>query len=217
MTSASNIKQFAPPSLTDLLNINNKEVQKDINCVQIGQIVSFDATKQTASIQIVIKKILEEKLDGTRVLEEYPIILDCPVFFLFGGAAFLSMPVQAGDNCLVLFNDREIDNWFTNGGLQAPSSFRTHDLSDAFALVGIKNMQTKIADYLTNGIRLSYNANSRLSITNGAIDTIAALFTQTGDMRVEGDLSAQTIHADNGATGTFNIVTVVDGIVISGS
>jgi hypothetical protein len=189
----------------------------NINCVQIGIIESFDATKQTASISIALKQVVEVRPDGTRLLQEYPLLLECPVFFLYGGAAFLSMPVQPGDNCIVLFNDREIDNWYTSGGVQTPTSFRAHDISDGFALVGIKNMQTKIADYLANGIRLSYNANARMDVTQDAITTIAALFTHSGDMAVSGDLVAGTLHAGNGATGTFNVVTVVDGIVVSGS
>ena len=41
-----------------------------------------------------------------------------------------------------------------------------------------------------------------------------------GEWRLNANLmqeSGRSIHAGNGATGTFNIVNVVDGIVISGS
>jgi hypothetical protein len=213
----SSIKQISPPDLTDLLNVNNTEVSKNINCVQIGIIESFESATQTATIRLALKQVVEILPDGTRILQEYPLLLVCPVIFLYGGAAFLSMPVQVGDNCIVLFNDREIDQWYSNGGVQTPLSTRKHDLSDAIALVGIKNLQTNIADYLNNGIRLSYAANSRIDLVSNAINTIAGLFTHTGNMRVTGECRGGTLRADNGATGTFDVVTVVNGIVTSGS
>lgn len=234
-------KQQGLPNLTDLLRATKKDTELGFNAVNIGIIKSFDAGNQTATIQLALKTVISVAPDGTRTLQERPLILECPCFFPFGGGSYLSMPIQAGDNCIVLFNDREIDNWFQNGGMQTPSTYRTHDSSDAFALVGIKNLQTAIGDYIVNGCRLAYNATSRMTLTNNQIETIAELFLHNGDMRITGDLtiegvtkgnsgsgnweleanlvqeSGKSIHAGNGANGTFNVVTVVDGIVISGS
>jgi hypothetical protein len=51
------------------------------------------------------------------------------------------MPIQSGDTCLVLFCDRDLDNWFESGQITTLNSNRVHDLSDGVALVGIRHKQ----------------------------------------------------------------------------
>jgi len=183
------LEQLQPPVLTDLLNTLKSTLSAEINCVQIGIIRSFDTANQTASIEFAIKKLVEIQVDGTRIYQDRPILLDCPVLVLFGGNSFLSMPIAEGDNCIILFNDREIDQWFINGGVQAPVTLRKHSLSDGFALVGIRSLQDSIADYLADGVRLSYNSTSRISLTEDLIESIAELFKQNGDMLITGNLT----------------------------
>lgn len=210
-------KSINPPDLTTLLNENNEGVVKGFNCMQIGIIQAFDASTQTASIKIAMKQVKQVNPDGTRILQEYPLLVTCPVVTLYGGVSFLSMPIAKGDTCLVLFCDRDIDNWYALGGVQVPATPRTHDLSDGIALVGVHNLKNKIADYLANGVRLSYSANSRVTFTNDQIESLAGLFLHNGDMQITGTLTAAEVIAGNGANGNFDNVVVVNGIVVSGS
>lgn len=263
------LKKIHPPTLTDVLESNKKDILTTLNCIQIGEIVSFDALTQTASIKIVLKKVISVTPQGVETYQENPtLILKCPVITLFGGTSFISLPIQPGDNCVLLFNDREIDNWFVNGGIQVPNTARTHDASDAIAIVGIHSLQQSIATYLTNGIRLSYGGGSaKIDLQENAINSLATLFLHTGNMQITGTLeveddvtldqdldvkgdttvegnlivlgdvvgtggtitigdnvaapgktiSAGHLSAGDGATGTYTIVTVVNGIVTSGS
>lgn len=236
-----NLKQTASPKLPDVLREVKKDIGVSYNSVNIGIIQAFNSDTQTATIRIAIKKILSEEPDGTKIYREHPLLLECPVMTMFGGDSFINLPINSGDNCIVLFCDRDIDEWMVSGGVQAPNSKRVHDISDAIAIVGIRHYQNSIADFLANGIRISFAADSRIDLTEDAINSIAQLFTHTGSMKITGDLSidgdtygnatsgnwnlksnltqesGKSIHAGNGANGTFNIVTVVDGIVISGS
>ena len=196
-------RETNPPSLNDAFDRFKREIMRDLNCVQIGQVESFNAGNQTASIRLVIKRVVSVENDGTRILKERPLLVSCPVMVLSGGPGYLTMPIAKGDTCIVLFNDREIDNWFHNGGIQAPETNRMHDLSDAIAIVGIRNMQNKIADYIEDGVQLGYGDN------NITITEIGA--------EANTSFAATSLHAVNGATGTFNLVTVVDGIVVGGS
>lgn len=218
-----------------------------MNCIQIGVIQAFDAEHQTATVKIALKQVSTIEPDGTRIIKEYPQILQCPVVTLFGGVDFLSLPITVGDNCLVLFNDREIDNWLHAGNGQTPTSPRLHDIADAIAIVGIRPLTNSIVGFLTNGIRLSHgNGNVLVDLKTDLLETVAALFLHHGDVEITGDTlihgnltiqgttygngsddwlidadivqqAGRSIHAGNGANGTFTIVTVVDGIVISGS
>lgn len=236
------VKDLNDPDLVTVLEAAKRDLSVKLNAVNIGIIKAFNAANQTASIQIALKQVIGVAPDGTRTIKEHPLLLECPVMTLFGGDSFLSMPIQAGDTCIVLFNDREIDNWLYDGGIQTPSTPRLHSIADAIAIVGIRSFQNSIATYLANGIRLSFSPDSRIDLTEDAINSVAELFTHTGNFRVVGNFyvtgrvygnggvddnldlytsitqqPGYEIHAGNGATGSFTAVTVVDGIVISGT
>jgi len=182
------IKTLNEPQLSTVFDDVKRDTLKSINCVNVGRIEAFDASEQTATVRILIKRVQEEKDDGTRVLQERPLLLRCPVVIMQGGPTVLTFPIQEGDECLVLFNDREIDNWWISGDASAPDTDRFHDASDAFALVGLFSLPKRIQDYLTDGIRLAHEV-AKMEIKSDSIDTVASNFTHTGDMTVDGDLT----------------------------
>ena len=122
------------PQLTDVIKSASKYIARNINCVQVGQIKSYDAAKATASIQIMVKRVFPDKTIS------YPLLVSCPVYMLQGGQGSVYMPIQAGDTCIVLFADRNIDIWHSNGIEAAPKNSRCHDLADGIALVGIRSL-----------------------------------------------------------------------------
>ena len=107
-------------------------------------------------------------------IQDYAILIDCPCVVLGGGEGRVTFPIKQGDSCIVLFNDRDIDNWYAGGQKMLPRTNRMHNFSDAIALVGIRNLQNKITDYLTSGTELKYGAstikleNGKVTITNGS-------------------------------------------------
>lgn len=132
-----------PPNLSELLDNLRQEISVNLNCHEVGIIESFDATKQTATVQVAVLRILVDKQIP------YPILTDCPVFVPAGADGCLTFPIEKGDTCLVLFNDRDLDNWFDSGSVVAPNSSRTHSLSDGLVLVGFRNKANPVADYST--------------------------------------------------------------------
>lgn len=243
---ANNIKNPNQNSTADLLDIAKRQTQLAINCTKIGIIRAFDPATQRASVEIAYKQVKDVQEDGTRILQEYPLLRELPVVVLFGGVDILSLPIAVGDNCLVFFNDSDIDQWAVNGNGGSPTTSRMHDLSDGFALVGVRPLSNAISNYLANGIRLSHGiGNSQIDLKEDLIESVAQLFLHNGNMEVTGDtlvrgnftvegttfgnsgtwtidaninqVTGRTLKAGNGATGTFNVVTVVDGIVVSGS
>lgn len=89
-----------------------------------GEIVSYNSSNRTATVQPVIR--------NWRQKETPPLLLDVPVFF----PGNFIIPVNKGDECLVVFADTCIDAWYQNSGVSTPISARRHDLSDGFAFVG---------------------------------------------------------------------------------
>ncbi len=168
----------ADPELSDVIHKIKSDVGYALNCVQIGTIESFNKLTNTASVSINFKRQLP---DGSTL--DYPLLCDCPVFILSGGGASIEMPITAGDTCLILFNDRNIDNWFYSGQVTTPANPRAHDISDGICLVGVRAL-TKAAPMSDKAIRLmgyskkiavKNTAASLKTIFDSLLDAIAAL------------------------------------------
>jgi hypothetical protein len=120
-----------PPDLDDVLAELKNSIFANLNCVQIGKIEKVN-DNQTVEILIQVKR----RVSGTET-RDYPLLVDCPYFVLSGGGSYIDMPIAKGDYCLILFNDRNIDNWWSTENVKEPSDRRKHNLSDGIALVGI--------------------------------------------------------------------------------
>jgi hypothetical protein len=148
-------------SLIDVLRLHKDDIFSTMNCHAIGTIESFDPAEQTATIKISYKRKIFES--GVEKLLDYPLLLDCPIISITGGQAGLTMPVTAGDSTLVLFNDRDIDNWFsgaTSGQLASP---RAHSISDGIALVGVRPLNKVIQNFDASNPTL-FNQTTRIKV-----------------------------------------------------
>lgn len=152
------------PELKDLLDYFKKQIKLELNCHHIGTINSFDSSNQTAQVSInYAKTFLQiDSVGATSVVtSNYPVLVDCPVICLGGGGTgALTFPIAAGDECLLLFNDRDLDNWFSGSSGSAPASGRLHAFSDAVVLVGLRSMGNVIPNYVADAVALQYQGNS---------------------------------------------------------
>lgn len=164
--------------LREFIQRLKREIKSEIFKVSLGTITSFDADSQTASVELNYKAVLiggTPQPNGTALdkIVDYPVILKCPVMILTGGQARLTMPVTVGDTCIVLFCDRDIDDWYQTGDTnRPPATARMHDISDALAIVGIRSIANQIGDFnalissLTDlhGERLAQTGDTKTSI-----------------------------------------------------
>ncbi len=148
MATPQPIANPTEPDLRALLNSFKQEIFFGLNCAQVGKIVSFDASKQWAKVQVQVLRTF----GNTQI--PYPVLQDCPVFVLGGLGSLITVPIAAGDPCLVVFADRDSDNWATTGNQVAPNTKRAHDLSDGFAIVGFRNLTAPVANYSTTDAEL---------------------------------------------------------------
>lgn len=144
--SSPSIKQnvySTKPDLKDLLDLFKQNLMVDFNCHHIGTIQSFNSDEQTAQVTINYTRTFFELNPNTGsylpTYRSYPILLDCPVIVLKGGTASLTFPIKNGDECIILFNDRSIDNWFQGSVASPVSSPRLHAFSDGIILVGLSS------------------------------------------------------------------------------
>jgi hypothetical protein len=126
-----------------------------------GVVQSFDPAKMTAKVQPAVMGRLT--LPNGQVQDlVMPTLLDCPVQFPGGGGFSLTFPVKAGDECLVVFASRCIDNWWYYGSKDAQGNItsqplaelRMHDLSDGFVILGFRSVPRVLGAVSTTATQL---------------------------------------------------------------
>lgn len=184
-----NPDQKMPPDMKVVLKELRNDIFATLNCVQIGKIEKVTPAEQTVEISIQIKRAAA---DGTST--SLPVLVDCPYFVLQGGGAYIDMPIIAGDFCIVLFNDRDIDTWWDTANLADPHSTRKHSLSDGIALVGI-NPKTAALDMdgsktrVINPEGIELNGNTKTFVTHAELNTALQTF-----------ITALNLHTHTSAT-----------------
>lgn len=117
-----------------------------------GIIQSFDAAKQTATVQPAITENIKIGNRDAQAMN-LPILSDVPVQFPRAGGYSVTFPVKSGDECLLVFADMCIDGWWQSGGVQNQMERRRHDLSDAIAIIGITSVPNAVTDYSTDAFQ----------------------------------------------------------------
>lgn len=161
--SSPNTGPLVPPDLRSLFDSERRTSLVNCNKIQIGVIESYDAAKQSATVQLVNQRVVgNSPMVGSAIppnptVYPYPLLVDVPVWMFSGGSAFIGMPISKGDPCIVFFNDRDLDPWWTNGTTGAPpNSARIHSLADGMALVGVRPATTPLADLPTDGDHVTF-------------------------------------------------------------
>jgi hypothetical protein len=167
----------------NIAEINNSEdefyrrfgenLQSVLRVAAPGIIQSFDYTTQTATVQLALReRIRKEDLSTEWV--NLPLLLDVPIVLPRAGNFVLTMPIQKGDECLVIFADMCIDAWFSNGGVQNQIEKRRHDLSDAFAILGAWSQPNKIQNYSSSSAQLrTLDGSTYIDLKPGQINMVA--------------------------------------------
>lgn len=135
----------------DAMHLNSRMAQ--VWTAIPGIVQSFNAAQQTAVVQPAIRAIVFD-INGVPTNVTLPLLLDCPVQFPGAGGYTLTFPVNAGDECLVVFASRCIDAWWQSGGVQNQAVMRMHDLSDGFALLGFSSVPKVINNISTSATQL---------------------------------------------------------------
>lgn len=148
-----------PPSINALLDVLSRDIMKSINCARVGKIIDYDpgvasVRPPTATVQIAQQMVTSIAFDGTRTYADYPPLPLVPVIFLGGGNYSITWPIKAGDECLLIFHDRELDNWFTNGAGLPPTTGRLHDIADALCIVGLRSGPRALGGVSTTSVQI---------------------------------------------------------------
>lgn len=153
---------------------NNDKLARDIRVAIPAKVVSFDAEKQTITAQPLIREKIIYRVNGTTEFVNLPQLTDIPVQFPQAGNFVLTMPIQAGDEVMLIFQDMCIDSWWFSGGIQNWMDRRRHDLSDAIAIPGLNSVPNVISDIADDAAELrTKDGDFRVKVKDDEIRLIA--------------------------------------------
>lgn len=152
-----------------------------------GIVQSFNAAQGTCVVQIAIQMSVRKQDAQTLQWVSLPLLQDVPVIFPRAGNFVLTFPVQQGDEALIIFADRCIDNWWYLGGVQQQLEVRLHDLSDGFAFIGPFSKPNVPANISTSTVQLrTIGGATFLEMDSANNVNIHANVNITGNLMVSG-------------------------------
>lgn len=183
----STTPQFAgtPTEAQRLLNQSTvyrtaiKSALYDLRVACPGIIQSFNSAKMTVTVALAIReKINLKNAQGQSNVQDLPIptLLDVPIVLPRGGGFELTLPVQAGDECLVVFGDMCMDAWWETGDVSNQQRLRRHSLSDGFAILAPSSVPKagEVASYSGTEAQLRNDAGTVALSVGATAASVAA-------------------------------------------
>ena len=109
-------------------------------------ITNYDTDTKRASVQILTRR---KHVSGD---VNVPQLLDLPVHQPFAGSLFLGFEPKTGDECLVIFAEREVESAKETGEVYELRYSRMHDIIDGFVIPFCFSNDS--AQSVTNGVSL---------------------------------------------------------------
>jgi hypothetical protein len=182
------------PHFSDVVRSIVDSMMLDMYFCLPAKIVKYNKATQYADVQI---QLYERFNDGTLKLP--PVIPMVPVKHprARGGECFIHMPLVPGDDVTLVFSQRSLDVWKSQGGASDPGDPRKNHITDAYALIGgsaipdaftpatddaleIVNGEATIQVFPGGTFKISNGTNELISLLQEALSTLAGDTTNTG-------------------------------------
>lgn len=120
-----------PPTLAALMKRVMKNSAQEMRVSMPAKVIKYNRAKNMVDVKPFFKR---KYADGT--VADSPVIYNVPVHFPRAGKSFISMPIKKDHVVTLLFADRSMSKWLSNGEEAEPDDTRTHHMSDAYAIPG---------------------------------------------------------------------------------
>lgn len=196
--------KVAPVPLYEVFRQFKTEAFKDLRVCLPGSISGVDISTGTVSVKLGVMQHISQQYLPAGLDFYYPELTSCPVFTVQGGGVGAVMPIEIGDQCLVVFSDRCNDAWFTTGEANPLPSTRMHDISDGFVLVGLN----PLAPDGTSSLKTSLLADG----SEGGICETEASAPQNG-AKIVLNPTTHKISIANGAAGVNSLLAALTTLI----
>lgn len=243
MSEVHDIPGFNPAdigNLDGLLNYFEDQLNMNLECCLPAIVESYDRSTNSAVVQPAISAVASS---GQKIPRDR--LFSIPVLTLSGGGFFISFPVRKGDTGWLVASDRDISIFKQNLEETAPNTYHKHKFVDSvFIPDKIKKFTITEADkdglvisnldgdnkIVLTGLNQNASAGNINQTAAGNINLSAAAVNVSGNtaftdavamqktLNVTDSATAGTLHAKNGASGSFvsmdnKNITVQDGII----
>jgi hypothetical protein len=205
------------PTLQEAINTAVEMGLRNLHTMIPAKVVKWDADKQQANCQILIKQVTEDE-EGEREVTSWPVVTGVPVQFMGAGEFRITVPVDKGTIGMLLFSHRSLDRWLSGSGSEVdPELDHDHALTDAVFLPGLRTFGAPLspsppsdvielsAGGATNFVALANKVNDQLQAVMDAVTAGKdAVVAQDGGMAaftaMETSLQAAQFPEDVSAT-----------------
>lgn len=175
---------------------------QDVHTIKPGVVIAVNGNTIDCSI-------LTKTRFNSDTEEEQPDVFGVPFLVISGnrGNAKITMPIQPGDNVLILFSDRNVGELLDSDGQQPVTSYSslTHNYDPILALPCFFTSPNEIENdtenvVIANGsttVVIAPDGNVTITAPTVAIEGNATI---SGDLAVEGDITAANVTADTEVT-----------------
>lgn len=198
--------------LNEVLSIQADSIMESLNCHNIGKIINFYPETQTADIQILVLKQIQEEVIIPSILANVPLIV-------YGTAnAHITLPNPTGSLCLLFFIDRDIDAFLDTEAPYVPVSPRMHDFSDCIALTTFKTPVNPISNYDENAITIEYE-NSTIKVKDEInLDANSDVnIDAQSEIHLKSPIKVVIDAPEVDTTGNLNVGTGYTGVIACGA
>ena len=218
--------------ITELLNIIVSHKIAEMHICMPAKIISYDFTTRKASVQ----PSLNQKFSDDEILV-LPIIHNVPVMQPSSGGASINFPVKSGDNVLLIFSERSLEQWLQDGKQSAPDDPRQNNLTDAVAHIGLNPFNVISSAENNDDLLIAYDGSkirfkpggvveaeaseieliaNNVNITSPDVNITAANVTVTGKLTAENLEATSEIKSATALIGSKDFATHVHSGVTTG-
>lgn len=163
----------------ELLNTVISSRISEVNICMPASIIEYDFKKQKARVQPALNYKYN---DGSIVI--IPDIFNVPVVHPASGGASITFPVSVGDNVLLLFSQKSLEEWLEKGEQVTPDDSRQNNLTDAIAIIGLMDFG-KISNAKNDtDLLIKYKESEILVKKDGDLDIKATNINISGNNEV---------------------------------
>lgn len=135
----------ATPEIDELIRRALDSRIADVHVSMPGEIVSYDASTQTATVKPCLRRVMFDA-DDEQIAEEYPPIQNVPVSWPGGAGLTIHGTLVAGDTGDLVFSTYSHNEWQATGRVSTPGDLKPHNLGAAKFYPGLRHKKNPAPD-----------------------------------------------------------------------
>ena len=178
-----------------IIDFNLHNLHTSIPCV----VETFNGNG-TVNATPAIKRVLVENNEEITL----PTLSEIPIIYPSVGKYRITFPIEIGDEGILVFSEREINQFVEKGEVTRPLMYRKHNISDAVFIPALISQGKRNNVSSSEGLVLEeINGGAKIELINGKINLYGSVNFESIPNSGTADIELNThVHPSNGAPPT---------------